>query len=146
MRIPSGPLAAHSRVAVAIDFVAAQPGTLRTQLIVVIDDEPLADDVTLIADVTGPCLRIMSPDGIAMIDGIDVGCLYYNNHRSVTFVLFNDAAGPTGFALDYGAPLTKMHVNGGRIVDAMRRRVVELDHGRVVRDEVRGLYGEGGEQ
>ena len=39
-----------------------------------------------------------------------------------------------------------MATHDGRIVDAMRRRVVELDHGRVVRDEVRGLYGEGGEQ
>jgi cell division transport system ATP-binding protein len=29
------------------------------------------------------------------------------------------------------------------IVDAMRRRVVELDHGRVVRDEARAVYGVG---
>jgi cell division transport system ATP-binding protein len=29
------------------------------------------------------------------------------------------------------------------IVDSMRRRVVELDLGRVVRDEVRGVYGVG---
>ena len=29
------------------------------------------------------------------------------------------------------------------IVDAMRRRVVELDNGRVVRDDVRGVYGVG---
>ncbi len=39
-----------------------------------------------------------------------------------------------------------MATHNGRIVDAMRRRVVELDHGRVVRDEASGLYGEGGEQ
>ncbi len=30
------------------------------------------------------------------------------------------------------------------IVDSMRRRVIELDHGRVVRDQVRGVYGAGG--
>ncbi len=30
------------------------------------------------------------------------------------------------------------------IVDAMRRRVVELDTGRIVRDESRGVYGPGG--
>lgn len=30
------------------------------------------------------------------------------------------------------------------IVDSMRRRVVELDHGNVVRDQVRGVYGMGG--
>ena len=29
------------------------------------------------------------------------------------------------------------------IVDSMRRRVVELDNGRVVRDEARGVYGVG---
>jgi len=27
------------------------------------------------------------------------------------------------------------------IVDSMRRRVVELDQGRVVRDDARGVYG-----
>jgi cell division transport system ATP-binding protein len=27
------------------------------------------------------------------------------------------------------------------IVDQMRKRVIELDHGRVVRDEARGVYG-----
>ncbi|MCU1489000.1 MAG: Cell division ATP-binding protein FtsE [Acidimicrobiaceae bacterium] len=31
------------------------------------------------------------------------------------------------------------------IVDAMRRRVVELDHGHLVRDQARGVYGYGGE-
>jgi len=30
-----------------------------------------------------------------------------------------------------------------RIVDAMRRRVVELDRGSVVRDQARGVYGVG---
>ena len=29
------------------------------------------------------------------------------------------------------------------IVDAMRRRVVELDHGSLVRDQARGVYGVG---
>jgi cell division transport system ATP-binding protein len=29
------------------------------------------------------------------------------------------------------------------IVDSMRRRVVELDLGRVIRDETRGVYGVG---
>jgi cell division transport system ATP-binding protein len=29
------------------------------------------------------------------------------------------------------------------IVDSMRRRVVELDHGRVIRDDARGVYGVG---
>jgi len=29
------------------------------------------------------------------------------------------------------------------IVDAMRRRVIELDTGRVVRDQERGVYGYG---
>jgi cell division transport system ATP-binding protein len=27
------------------------------------------------------------------------------------------------------------------VVDAMRKRVIELDHGRVVRDQARGVYG-----
>jgi cell division transport system ATP-binding protein len=26
------------------------------------------------------------------------------------------------------------------IVDSMRRRVIELDHGRIVRDQARGVY------
>jgi cell division transport system ATP-binding protein len=29
------------------------------------------------------------------------------------------------------------------IVDQMRRRVVELDHGTLVRDQARGVYGYG---
>ena len=29
------------------------------------------------------------------------------------------------------------------IVDSMRRRVVELSHGRVIRDDARGVYGVG---
>jgi cell division transport system ATP-binding protein len=29
------------------------------------------------------------------------------------------------------------------IVDSMRRRVIELDMGQIVRDEVRGVYGTG---
>jgi cell division transport system ATP-binding protein len=37
-----------------------------------------------------------------------------------------------------------MATHDQRIVDAMRRRVVELDHGSVVRDQVRGVYGVGG--
>jgi cell division transport system ATP-binding protein len=35
------------------------------------------------------------------------------------------------------------HDNG--IVDRMRRRVIELDHGTVVRDQTRGVYGYGTE-
>ena len=31
----------------------------------------------------------------------------------------------------------------GLVVDAMRRRVIELDHGSLVRDQVRGVYGVG---
>ncbi|HEU5302244.1 MAG TPA: cell division ATP-binding protein FtsE [Acidimicrobiia bacterium] len=34
-----------------------------------------------------------------------------------------------------------MATHDGRIVDAMRRRVIELNRGSVVRDEARGLYG-----
>ena len=34
-----------------------------------------------------------------------------------------------------------MATHDGRIVDAMRRRVIELNRGTVVRDEARGLYG-----
>jgi len=34
-----------------------------------------------------------------------------------------------------------MATHDGRIVDAMRRRVIELNRGSVVRDEERGLYG-----
>jgi cell division transport system ATP-binding protein len=37
-----------------------------------------------------------------------------------------------------------MATHDQRIVDAMRRRVVELDHGALVRDQVRGVYGVGG--
>jgi cell division transport system ATP-binding protein len=36
-----------------------------------------------------------------------------------------------------------MATHDGRIVDAMRRRVIELQRGSVVRDEARGLYGTG---
>ena len=37
-----------------------------------------------------------------------------------------------------------MATHDQRIVDAMRRRVVELDRGSLVRDQVRGIYGTGG--
>jgi cell division transport system ATP-binding protein len=37
-----------------------------------------------------------------------------------------------------------MATHDQRIVDAMRRRVIELDHGSVVRDQARGVYGVGG--
>ncbi|MGH9013924.1 MAG: cell division ATP-binding protein FtsE [Acidimicrobiia bacterium] len=36
-----------------------------------------------------------------------------------------------------------MATHDERIVDAMRRRVIELDHGAMVRDQVRGVYGVG---
>jgi cell division transport system ATP-binding protein len=36
-----------------------------------------------------------------------------------------------------------MATHDQRIVDAMRRRVVELDHGQMVRDQSRGVYGVG---
>jgi cell division transport system ATP-binding protein len=36
-----------------------------------------------------------------------------------------------------------MATHNSDIVDAMRRRVVELDSGRLVRDQVRGVYGSG---
>ncbi len=36
-----------------------------------------------------------------------------------------------------------MATHDNHIVDAMRRRVVELDHGRMVRDEATGVYGVG---
>ncbi len=36
-----------------------------------------------------------------------------------------------------------MATHDQRIVDAMRRRVVELDHGSIVRDQARGVYGVG---
>jgi cell division transport system ATP-binding protein len=36
-----------------------------------------------------------------------------------------------------------MATHDQRIVDAMRRRVVELDHGSMVRDQARGVYGVG---
>ena len=36
-----------------------------------------------------------------------------------------------------------MATHDPRIVDAMRRRVVELDHGQMVRDQSRGVYGVG---
>jgi len=34
-----------------------------------------------------------------------------------------------------------MATHDERIVDQMRRRVVELEHGKVVRDQERGVYG-----
>jgi cell division transport system ATP-binding protein len=37
-----------------------------------------------------------------------------------------------------------MATHDQQIVDSMRRRVIELDNGAVVRDEVRGVYGYGG--
>jgi cell division transport system ATP-binding protein len=36
-----------------------------------------------------------------------------------------------------------MATHDQRIVDAMRRRVLELDHGAIVRDQARGVYGVG---
>ena len=36
-----------------------------------------------------------------------------------------------------------MATHDQRIVDAMRRRVIELDHGMLVRDQARGVYGVG---
>ena len=36
-----------------------------------------------------------------------------------------------------------MATHDQRIVDAMRRRVIELDHGQLVRDQARGVYGIG---
>src|SRR5712691_6263641 len=36
-----------------------------------------------------------------------------------------------------------MATHDQRIVDAMRRRVLELDHGHMVRDQARGVYGVG---
>lgn len=36
-----------------------------------------------------------------------------------------------------------MATHDNHIVDSMRRRVVELDNGRIVRDEARGVYGVG---
>jgi len=36
-----------------------------------------------------------------------------------------------------------MATHDQRIVDAMRRRVLELDHGTMVRDQARGVYGVG---
>ncbi|MSO78537.1 MAG: cell division ATP-binding protein FtsE [Acidimicrobiia bacterium] len=36
-----------------------------------------------------------------------------------------------------------MATHDQRIVDAMRRRVIELDRGSIVRDQVRGIYGTG---
>jgi cell division transport system ATP-binding protein len=36
-----------------------------------------------------------------------------------------------------------MATHDNHVVDAMRRRVVELDHGRLVRDEATGVYGVG---
>jgi cell division transport system ATP-binding protein len=36
-----------------------------------------------------------------------------------------------------------MATHDNNIVDAMRRRVIELDMGKVVRDQARGVYGVG---
>ena len=36
-----------------------------------------------------------------------------------------------------------MATHDNNIVDAMRRRVIELDTGKVVRDQTRGVYGVG---
>jgi cell division transport system ATP-binding protein len=36
-----------------------------------------------------------------------------------------------------------MATHDQQIVDSMRRRVVELEDGRIVRDQVRGVYGYG---
>jgi cell division transport system ATP-binding protein len=36
-----------------------------------------------------------------------------------------------------------MATHDNNIVDAMRRRVIELDTGRIVRDQNRGVYGVG---
>ena len=36
-----------------------------------------------------------------------------------------------------------MATHDSRIVDTMRRRVIELDHGSLVRDQARGIYGVG---
>jgi cell division transport system ATP-binding protein len=36
-----------------------------------------------------------------------------------------------------------MATHDERIVDQMRKRVVELEHGKVVRDQERGVYGAG---
>jgi cell division transport system ATP-binding protein len=36
-----------------------------------------------------------------------------------------------------------MATHDSRIVDMMRRRVIELDHGSLVRDQARGVYGVG---
>jgi cell division transport system ATP-binding protein len=36
-----------------------------------------------------------------------------------------------------------MATHDQRIVDAMRRRVIELDHGSLIRDQARGVYGVG---
>jgi len=37
-----------------------------------------------------------------------------------------------------------MATHDQRIVDAMRRRVIELEQGQMVRDQARGVYGVGG--
>ncbi|MFZ4584910.1 MAG: cell division ATP-binding protein FtsE [Acidimicrobiia bacterium] len=37
-----------------------------------------------------------------------------------------------------------MATHDARIVDTMRRRVIELEHGQLVRDQARGVYGVGG--
>ncbi len=36
-----------------------------------------------------------------------------------------------------------MATHDQRIVDAMRRRVIELEHGTIVRDQAKGVYGAG---
>ena len=42
-----------------------------------------------------------------------------------------------------GLPFVVMATHDNNIVDAMRRRVIELDFGKVVRDQARGVYGVG---
>ena len=34
-----------------------------------------------------------------------------------------------------------MATHDAGIVDQMRRRVIEIDHGRIIRDQARGIYG-----
>jgi ABC-type methionine transport system ATPase subunit len=34
-----------------------------------------------------------------------------------------------------------MATHDASIVDQMRRRVIEIDHGRIIRDQARGIYG-----
>ena len=63
---------------------------------------------------------------------------------------YNDAAGVTAALnlnllerINRTGTTVLMATHDNHIVDSMRRRVVELDNGRVVRDEARGVYGVG---